>query len=261
MLKSPPPKWVLALFLIPMALALLAGLASFADGGWLASLLSVLTVLWVAQGLPGRHLFLMLALVAWLGLAMLVAMSIAALTNLIIGSMAAMALIILALWLTVRIAVPWGHERYDRMAARGRPMREWEWVYTGPDFARAHPLHKILGGHVLVAGFVCVVGYLRFGLGWAVLFGPAGGVWAKGWLGAVAVGLLVVLLIVLTLMCILTVVLLLRRSTGAWHLTWLFLVLGLPWSIPLMFYWAEGRRPNLIYRHRFERLVPLDKSA
>ncbi|MEL7184283.1 MAG: hypothetical protein AAGK57_11640, partial [Pseudomonadota bacterium] len=36
-----------------------------------------------------------------------------------------------------------GMRRYDRCAAKGRPIREWEWIYVGRSFAKAHPMYRI----------------------------------------------------------------------------------------------------------------------
>ena len=116
----------------------------------------------------------------------------------------------------------------------GGPVREWEWVHVGRDFALTHPL-----GHVGGAmWFVLVFALAHAGLAayQALFVSP----WT--WLFFV--------------FDLLVVAALLKRWRVAWPLVWVQLLSSIPLSLPLIVYWADGTRPNLIYRHRFERLVP-----
>ena len=115
---------------------------------------------------------------------------------------------------------------------RGKTI-EWEWVHTGRAFARTHPLGTSRGGLWLVLAFVALHG-----------------------MAAAYAGLHVsAVLYVFCLLDAVALMLLWRRHLAAWPLTWIVLVQSFPVSLPLMIYWADGTRPNLVYRHRFERLV------
>lgn len=125
---------------------------------------------------------------------------------------------------------------------------ESEWVYTGPAFARSHPIAQHLGAVWLVVAWVA----LQF------VIVVAGAVEALSHLSAghgLAFGLLALLLFVLALNNLLALFGLVTRNTVAWYPVWLSLICGVLLTIPLMFYWGGGLRPNLIYRHRFGRLV------
>lgn len=130
---------------------------------------------------------------------------------------------------------------------------ESEWVYTGPDFARNHPMARRLGAVWLIVlwvafqlagaamGFVDMLGRL---------FSGQGAVFA----------LLAGLLFLLILNNLLALFGLLTRNTVAWYPVWVSLFSGIVLSGPLMIYWASGTRPNLLYRHRFGRLIWPEKQ-
>lgn len=143
----------------------------------------------------------------------------------------------------VRIGQDWGNRRYARMAARGRPMIEWEWVYVGRSFAQGHALNRFSPMLMLVAASLVVVLALSWTVWVQMAVVPRPGLW----------GALLVLVTV-------TLIGLWRRWPVAYPLVFLCLAPAFPLSLPLIFYWADGRRPNLIYRHRFERLVPMETS-
>lgn len=113
-------------------------------------------------------------------------------------------------------------------------MVEWEWVHTGRAFARSHPKGRFGGGLYLVGLFV-----FCHGLG-NLYFVVMGGN---------------ILLFIIIILDFLSLLALLRRWPAAWILVWGILIMSFPVSLPLMIYWADGMRPNLIYRLRFERLV------
>lgn len=120
-------------------------------------------------------------------------------------------------------------------------MIEWHWVYTGWAFAAQHRLYERLGAVWLVAGYVV----LQFCLKAAAIWWMAPGVspfWAF------------LVLVVLCGLYVLAFLTLIARMPAAYPLTWCVILMGLPLSVPVAVYWADGVRPNLIYRHRFERL-------
>lgn len=122
---------------------------------------------------------------------------------------------------------------------------ESEWVYTGAAFALNHPISQHLGAVWLVViwvalhaglGVLGVINLTMAGLGpFTMLF-----------------ALLLVLLVLNDLFAILTLI---GRHPLAWYPVWLCLICTFPLSLPLIMYWSDGARPNLIYRHRFGRLV------
>ncbi|MBA4491374.1 hypothetical protein [Paracoccus sp. S1E-3] len=125
---------------------------------------------------------------------------------------------------------------------------EAEWVYTGPDFARAHPLARRLGAVwliVLWVGLQLVVACFSL----VDLVGRLIGAFSVIYVFAAIFLLLLILNDLLALFGLVT------RNTVAWYPVWVSLICGALFTIPLMFYWADGLRPNLIYRHRFGRLV------
>ncbi|MDO5643023.1 MAG: hypothetical protein Q4G26_11665 [Paracoccus sp. (in: a-proteobacteria)] len=131
---------------------------------------------------------------------------------------------------------------------KGQGVITEQWVPVDPGFARAHPLGRHLGGVWLV---VIWVGLHAFGVIWAlvghVLVQSS---WAVGL--HLLFGILLVLLLVIDGFALLA---LLARHPLARVLVWVVLILSFPLSIPLIFYWADGVKPNLIYAHRFERMV------
>ncbi|MFD1880937.1 hypothetical protein [Paracoccus pacificus] len=130
---------------------------------------------------------------------------------------------------------------------------EEEWVDTGPEFALSHPLSQSLGGIWWIIAW-CVLTVLASAYFLAIivldilLFGNL------NWLS-----LLLLPLNLLTLIVGLAAIpCLFLRNPMASALVWIVLVLTL--MVPLMFYWNSGTRPNLIYRHRFSRLMRADPA-
>ena len=120
---------------------------------------------------------------------------------------------------------------------------ENEWVDTGAEFALNHPLAQSLGAIWLIVAWLALhaalacwqmVEMFRYG-GYALLVVP--------------------LLVLLVLNDIVAVLAVIGRHPLASRCVWICLLVTFPISIPLRVYWAEGVRPNLIYRHRFGRLV------
>ncbi|MEO1778034.1 MAG: hypothetical protein AAFU63_04510 [Pseudomonadota bacterium] len=110
---------------------------------------------------------------------------------------------------------------------------EWEWVHTGRAFALAHPMGKVRGWMLAVVAYVAAHMALCV---YAGLFAN-------------------ILLLPVAVIDLAALVAILKRSPLAWPLVWVPIALSFPLSLPVLFYWVEGTRPNLIYRHRFERLV------
>jgi len=136
--------------------------------------------------------------------------------------------------------------RHRHMGIRGMEPQtiEWQWVYTGFRFVAQHPLYARLGGIWVVVFWVSAQGLLTaFSVTEAALqVTPPWYLWP--------IPLLLALIYISALLT------LLARAPAAYPLTWVVLILSFPLSLPLVVYWADGTRPNLIYRHRFERLVP-----
>jgi hypothetical protein len=220
----------LPLWLLAGAAAMRLDLAGLAGGLVLAALGLVLL-----RGMTGRFLALALCLTGWFAVSAaggsLLAAAAGPVAAILMSGLVAMAATAAAAW----IGVEWGRDN-----ARRRPVREWEWVYTGADFARSHPLSQRLGGVRVVAAFIV--------MHWAglVALDVARGAGPESW-AALALYSVLVAVVLLALV---------RRHPAAWPLVWFPLALGFPLSLPLIVYWADGTRPNLIYRHRFERLVP-----
>ena len=139
-----------------------------------------------------------------------------------------------------------------------KPLLVEKWVYTGAAFALNHPLSQKLGA------VWCVVAWLAISA--AV---PLVGAFMLPWdrLTPVSVtdyltlGAMLLLGLLLFLNNLLGILALIGRHPIARWCVWLNLIVTFPLSIPLMFYWADGVKPNLIYAHRFETLVPLDETS
>ncbi|SFJ29319.1 hypothetical protein [Jannaschia pohangensis] len=143
--------------------------------------------------------------------------------------------VLLPLWSVIVLGRDMGQARAARLAARGRGIREWQWVYVGRDAARAHPAFALSIGPVLTcAALLAIIAVWTWG---GVIFWP------------------------LVAFEALTVLAILCKWPVAYPMTFAALVPAFPVTAPLMMYWADGVRPNLIYRHRFERLVPPEESA
>ena len=123
---------------------------------------------------------------------------------------------------------------------------ESEWVYTGAGFALSHPVAQHLGAVWLVVLWVALhAGLCVLGLLSADLLG----------------GLQLSLLVFLLLSDIFAILTLIGRHPLARYPVWICLIFSFPFSLPLVMYWADGLRPNLIYRHRFSRLVFPESEA
>ena len=247
-MRGAAPVWLKVAFLLPVLGAGLAGaaiavtdiavgLAVMAGSGWIAM------TLWF--GWPLRYLALVAVLLVWIMLSAALSARIAAAAGFIwVMPILAGVLSALAAVATARIALVWGEARSARYAAEGRPIREWEWIYTGPAFAQTHPLSKSLGAIWLVV--VWIAACWAFAL-LRILDLPTSWIF---W-GIFAAQTVLVLLAFLTIV---------RRHPAAWVLVLVILVMSFPLSVPLLVYWVDGKRPNLIYRHRFERRVPLSSD-
>ncbi|MEX3016293.1 hypothetical protein [Gymnodinialimonas hymeniacidonis] len=155
---------------------------------------------------------------------------------------------VLAVWLAsfaaVRMGGNWGHARYRRLAAAGRGIRECEWVFTGADYVTEHPLNRLsLGLWLSVVAFVVAAALVLFDLAMGL---------AAWWEWAL------VLVFVLPIWPILA-----RQPVAYPMVIGAFIAAVLTLSpvlmalmAPVLVYWVDGVRPNLIYRHRFERMLP-----
>ena len=127
-------------------------------------------------------------------------------------------------------------ESYGGSAARhpGSDTVEWEWVHVGREFARIHPAGRMNVGIFAVMFYVTLHGVISL-------------------YGGIRLG--ETLPFLMAVVCGAAVLAMWKKSLLAWPLVWTSLVTSFPFSLPAMWYWADGVRPNLIYRHRFERLV------
>lgn len=170
----------------------------------------------------GRMVFLFLSAFSWL-LLLSWGVKILALATHPVPSLAVAALLALLLpILAVRWALRW--------PPRLTPPIESLHVYTGPAFARGHRFGKLSWREAGVALWIAVSA-VAVGVSW-----PAFGIGAATFMG-------------------LTVGMMMTKGAIASPMVYLSLLASFPLSIPLLFYWADGVRPNLIYRHRFERLM------
>ena len=137
-------------------------------------------------------------------------------------------------FLAICTARPWVGARMARLSARGRATREWVFVYTGRAFARQHAKFALSRGIWLTTLVVALIPFA-----WWHVAGdrPVSHLVWGGWFYW------------------LMILALLMRWPFAYPLRFMCLATGLPFTAPLMVYWADGERPNLIYRHRYERLI------
>ncbi|MGB1234423.1 MAG: hypothetical protein ACPG5U_01665 [Planktomarina sp.] len=204
----------------------------------------VVGVLWVTYvfNLPTRYLGLIVSFFGWLTLS---GALLAVVTQTLSGILIILCLWFAAIVIAVRHGTAVGHARVDRKAMGGHPIREWQWVYTGAKFARAHRCfrwHPIL---VLGIALPVAVASIYLGiLGYATWMIPA----------------LIIATLPLISWCVFTIWSLLARSPGGWIPAWTMLFLSFPISVPWMVLWSDSTRLNLIYRHRFEHLVPLNAA-
>ncbi len=255
-LRNPAParRAVYAAFLLPVAVVVLLCCAGAIWGGAVwggahvlpiglsVGVVAVICALLLWFGMPGKVPALVLVLMVWLLGAVQLGRLLAVAGWPVAGLLVQFAIAFSAIVMMARIAFPWGHARAARLSRSGRGIREWEWVYTGERFAMAHPLAARLGWVWAVLAFVLIYG--SGPLVAVVLLMDQVSVWQ--WL----------IVLVCFAFGVVTAVLLYRRHPAAWVLVWVMLIPTLPFSAPLMVYWADGVRPNLLYRHRFERLVP-----
>lgn len=160
----------------------------------------------------------------------------------------------------VKIGRAWGEARAVRMRARGRGIRESEWVFTGPDYVQGHPLNRLgfgLWATVVVLGLGAAIHALWVALSVAALteYGGPIGVLAL-WQAALAVVYIAPVWPILKRRPVAYPLLLLAFAVSVIVLDAVMIVL----LLPVLIYWSDGVRPNLIYRYRFQRLVPEEAS-
>lgn len=192
----------------------------------------------------GRILALSLSLVLWIGFAIPIQVLLSKLFPFWLSYIITGGILLYVVAITYRIAITWGQERLQARTAHGKPIIEWEWVYTGRNFAREHPLGQVSFGIYLTFGFL--------------LLSPVVPIYFTGLeqIGALAWGIVASYAALLSV----TFLLALKRHPLTYPLTIFMLALEFPLTVPFIMYWVDGVRPNLVYRHRFERLV-LPKKA
>lgn len=234
------------LFVVPLLGAAALAFAMLAVGPAIAGVIffGLGVLLW--RGVVLRYVALLAALVVWVSLAALLCYAAGLAGAGLLAHVPFVLFVVFIVSCAMRLGSYWGHARYDTLRAAGRGIREWQWVYVGPEVAQGlmpyarpnWPIHLTSG--LIMAQVVSAVASV-------VLLDASVWVTAALLCGA-AFGLL-------------TVWALWSRSPAAYPMVMVALVFALPVSIPLVWYWADGRRPNLIYRHRFERLVPEGGAA
>ncbi|MDO5604105.1 MAG: hypothetical protein Q4G25_02980 [Paracoccus sp. (in: a-proteobacteria)] len=141
-----------------------------------------------------------------------------------------------------------------------RTIIERQWVPTGAGFALSHPLAQTLGPVWLLVGWCGLAGLAALGWNlWILLH--LGQIWQSGAMFFTVALIGLALNLTLFLAAALAVPFLVLRRPQAVVPVWIALILTLPFSIPMMMWWADGVRPNLIYRHRFARLVEVDYAV
>ncbi|WBU53825.1 hypothetical protein [Paracoccus sp. SCSIO 75233] len=130
-----------------------------------------------------------------------------------------------------------------------------KWVYTGVAFALNHPLSQRLGAVWFVVAWLALSAV-------AVIVGVVMVPWddlnPEGFTDYAMLSGFILLAVLLFLNDLLGILALIGRHPIARGCVWLNLVTTLPFSLPLILYWADGVKPNLIYAHRFEKYVELN---
>ncbi len=243
--RRPSSALVRVIFLLPCAFLGVVGVFAMTAKSLLGAGICLALGWFIWAAWPGKYPSLFIVLMMWLAFVVLLADLLAAWTAMWVGGGVAVILAFAVVAMAMRIGAPWGYARAARLAAGGTPIREWAWVRTGAEFAVNHPMARLRGGLLLIVGYV--IAQWGFVLVNAIL--------SEGyWLTWAVFG-------VFSILSVTTIYALGAFRPGARQLVWLHLFLGFPISLPLMVYWADGVRPNLIYARRFERLVPLENSG
>lgn len=203
-------------------------------GAGLGVLGAVLAFACLWQGMVGKYFVLTLALLGWVMGLGYVLIALGGWVGFAIAAGAALGFTVLAF----HAAVPWAADRSRILLARGRGTIEAEWISVPRDFVQTHPGYRLSFGIyftalAVIAGAVFPVWLVPLG---NVVFWPA------------------VIYVAVTL------VFMALKGAVASPLVYIGLLPGLPFTLPFMFYWADGVRPNLIYRHRFGRLCTEENS-
>lgn len=133
-----------------------------------------------------------------------------------------------------------------------------KWVYTGAAFALNHPLSQRLGAVWFVVAWLAMLAVVWVTAVFMLPWDRLNPVTFTDYF-MLSAGLLMGFLLFLN--DLLGILALIGRHPIARWCVWLSLITSFPLSIPLMFYWADGVKPNLIYAHRFEKLVPLNEAS
>lgn len=226
-------------FCVPGYLALLA-IGVPEAGGWISAMVGAGAAALILLDRAGRWPAFITMWLAWIFGAVGVVATIPT-WPVLIG--AALALCV-ASFAALRIGSAWGHARAARLTATGRGIREAEWVFTGAPYVRGHPLNRLSFG--LWASVVVLA--LCFALSvTGIVLAPV--------IGAQAV---------LAVAFLLPIWPIIARKPVAYPLVigaFITSVIAtnpvlMALMLPVLMYWVDGVRPNLIYRYRFERLSP-----
>jgi len=212
-----------------------AGLGAF-------GFLSVFILLWQK---PGKMPLAAISVALWIVSFPLLLIALSRWVPVWVSYLSGATFVALVAFFGVRIMIEWARQYYLSRASGGCRTIEWEWIYVGRETAHAHPLGRVS------FGVFCVAAFLVLCWGWHVLYFLGQSYYPYLWIG----------LSVETVLLLLMLRLILVRHPAAYPLVFVLLGLNFPISLPFLFYWADGVRPNLIYRHRFERLVPPDKNS
>lgn len=149
-------RWQTHAFVSPCWILATLGLLQFSVAGTALMLLCAYCAVAILLSLLGRYWALCVAVAIWVCLGIAVANILLPLTGMFAGGAVAIVLVFWSILHALRIGAVWGQTRVAAMQAKGRPMREWEWVYTGRDFALSHRLSAGLGPVWSVLGFVII---------------------------------------------------------------------------------------------------------
>jgi len=207
---------------------------------WLLTLgLLAIVALWVfVRQKSGKMIVAAISITLWIVALLFLQVGLTNWMPVWMSILAGASIMVLVAFLGTALMIEWRRQYYLSRVG-GCQTVEWEWVYVGKEAAHTHPLGR------LSFGIICVALFLIFGVVWQ--FGYYFGRFPIPYfLAGVAFEMLLL---------ILTLLLVIFRHPAAYPSVFFLLCLNFPFSIPFLLYWADGVRPNLIYRHRYERLV------
>lgn len=225
----------------------------FSDVSWGLGLVLIALSLPMLFDTAGRYLSLCTSLLVWFLFFALIAIAISSIAPIFVWLPMGICCFLMTFW-AGRVGVFWGRCRYNMLAAKGKPIREWEWVYTGAEYTRRNQFGTP-GRMVplqLFFSFYCVFHLLSFVAIVTALVSVSFPSYPSITYLSLSAGVIFIDVIIL--------VGLWRRWPATYLLMFILFLSSVPISIPFLFIWVESRRVNLVYQHRFERLIPIDPN-